>query len=72
MSESKNDYVERQTGNSKAWNSEIILLQAHADRATGKKVDQYKLYIKELNTRAPDWTKRFLKFKNPGKQAGKN
>jgi hypothetical protein len=50
MSESKNDYVQRQTGNSKAWNSEIILLQAHADRATGKKVDRYRLYIKELTT----------------------
>jgi hypothetical protein len=48
MSETKNAYVERQTGNIKSWTAEIHKFQDQADRAIGKKVEKYKKHIEEL------------------------
>jgi SMC interacting uncharacterized protein involved in chromosome segregation len=48
MSESKNEYVVRQTGNIKSWADELVKYQARADRASENKVDKLNRHIAEL------------------------
>jgi hypothetical protein len=49
MSETKNDYVQRQVENLKSWNAEIHKFEEKAARMIGKNVDKSKKNIAELN-----------------------
>jgi len=66
MSETKNAYVERQTGNLKSWSAEIHKFQEKASRMIGKNVEKSKKNIADLNVMRAEMEEKVIEIQKSG------